>query len=210
MKDFLNYFGARKYRPTQGYLAEWIAQRIKEDKRGEAVGILKVWAYSTRREECTTEKIKELNEMTNDEVVMALKVLEEPPILKRIGDKQLDIQVKITTTNTEETFCKKALVDSGCSTFCISQKFVKENCLNTQKLPFPVTCYNADGSANRDGSVTEMVQVRIAIGDHQELIQLLVTNISNHNLFLDHNWLQKHNLSINWKESAINLDKCQQ
>ena len=81
-------------------------------------------------------------------------------------------------------FCKQALVDSGSLTSCISQKFVKENLINTRQLLFPITCYNADGSTNKDRSVTEVVKMNITIGDHQELIQLSVTNLSNHYLFL--------------------------
>jgi len=46
-----------------------------------------VWAYSSRTEECIKEKLKELNGMTDDEVLIALKVLEKPPILRKIGDK---------------------------------------------------------------------------------------------------------------------------
>jgi len=37
------------------------------------------------------EKLKELNGMTDDEVVIVLKVLEEPPILRKMGDKQLNV-----------------------------------------------------------------------------------------------------------------------
>jgi len=48
------------------------------------------------------------------------------------------------------------------------------------------------------------------IGDHEELIQLSVTNIGNHDIFLGYNWLQKHNPTINWKELSISLDKCHQ
>jgi len=38
-------------------------------------------------EECTEEKIKELNEMINNKVLLALKALEEPSILRKMGDK---------------------------------------------------------------------------------------------------------------------------
>ena len=41
-----------------------------------------------RAEECTKEKLNELNGMTDNKVLIALKVLEEPPILRKIGDKQ--------------------------------------------------------------------------------------------------------------------------
>jgi len=63
---------------------------------------------------------------------------------------------------------------------------------------------------NKNGSVTEVVRINMTIGNHQELIQLSVTNFGNHDLFLGYNWLQKHNLSINWIDSSINLQNCQQ
>jgi len=42
------------------------------------------------------------------------------------------------------------------------------------------------------------------------LIQLSVTNLGNHDLFLGYDWLQKHNPTINWKDSSISLQNCQQ
>jgi len=171
---------------------------------------LKVWAHSSRAEECTEEKLKELNRMTDDEVLLALKALEEPSMLRKMGDKQLNIRVKLTTTNTHKMFCKQALIDSGSTSSCINQKFIKENNLDTIQLPFLITCYNADGTTNKSGSVTEVVRMNITIGDHQELIQLSVTNLSNHNLFLGYDWLQKHNPSINWRDSSISLQNCRQ
>ena len=208
MKDFLDYFGARKYETNKGYSTEWVAKKIQWSDEEEAIGILKVWAHSSRAEECTKKKLNELNGMTDDEVLMALKVLEEPLILRKMGDKQLNIRVKLSTTDTHKTFCKQALIDSGSSTSCISRKFVKENLINTRQLPFPITCYNADGSTNKDGSVTEVTEMNMTIGDHQELIQLSVTNLGNHDLFLGYDWLQKHNPTINWKDSLISLQNC--
>ena len=52
--------------------------------------------------------------------------------------------------------------------------------------------------------------MNMTISDHQELIQLSVTNLGNHNLFLGYDWLQKHNPTINWKDSLINLQNCRQ
>jgi len=50
---------------------------------------------------------------------------------------------------------------------------------------------------NKNSSITEVARINMTIGDHQELIQLLVTNLGNHDLFLGYDWLQKHNPSIN-------------
>ena len=91
MKNFLDYFGARKYKANKGYSMEWVAKKFWWNNKEEAIGILKVWAHSLREGECTKEKLKELNEMTNDEVLIALKALEELSIFRKIGDKQLNI-----------------------------------------------------------------------------------------------------------------------
>jgi len=42
MNEFLSYFGARKYKSTRGYSAEWIAKKIMEEDKREAIEILKV------------------------------------------------------------------------------------------------------------------------------------------------------------------------
>jgi len=91
MKNFLDYFGARNYKTNKGYSVEWIAKKIQWSSEEEAIAILKVWAHSSREEECTKEKLKELNGMIDDEVLTALKALEEPSILRKMEDKQLNV-----------------------------------------------------------------------------------------------------------------------
>jgi len=106
MKNFLDYFGARNYKTNKGYSVKWIARKIQWSNKEEAIGILKVWAHSSRKEECTKEKLKELNSMMDDEVLMALKALEKPSILRKMEDKQLNVRVKLQTTDTYRTFYK--------------------------------------------------------------------------------------------------------
>ena len=83
----MDYFGARKYEMNKRYSVEWVAKKIRWSVKEEAIGILKVWVYSLRAEECIEEKIKELNKMMDDKVLLVLKVLEEPLILRKMGDK---------------------------------------------------------------------------------------------------------------------------
>jgi len=59
-----------------------------------------------REEECTKEKLKELNSMMDDKVLIALKALEEPLILRKMGNKQLNVWVKLQTTDAYRTFYK--------------------------------------------------------------------------------------------------------
>jgi len=44
-----------------------------------------------RKRKYIKEKLKELNRMTDDEVLTVLKILEEPSVLWKLGDKQLNI-----------------------------------------------------------------------------------------------------------------------
>jgi len=91
MKNFLDYFSARNYKTNKGYLTEWVTRKIRWSNEEEVIGILKVWTHSSREEECMKKKLKELNSMMNNEVLIALKALEEPSILRKIGDKQLNV-----------------------------------------------------------------------------------------------------------------------
>ena len=91
IKEFLDYLGAEKYKSDQGYLAKWVAQKIQWSNEEKALGILKVWAHSSRAEEYTKEKLEELNKMIDDKVIVALKALEGPSVLRKIKDKQLNV-----------------------------------------------------------------------------------------------------------------------
>ena len=84
-------------------------------------------------------------------------------------------------------------------------KVHKKNNLDTIQLPFPIICYNTNGTANKNSSVMEVVKINMIIGNYQELIQLSVMNLGNHDLFLGYDWLQKHNPFINWRNFSISL-----
>ena len=51
-------------------------------------------------------------------------------------------------------------------------------------MPIPILVYNADGTRNQAGPIIEMAELILAIGDHQERIQLAVTNLENIDLFI--------------------------
>ena len=167
-----------------------------------------MWACQSRRDECNERKVRELNKIIDREVIFVLQSLEEPPILKQMENKQLDIRIHLMTINTTKSFTKVALIDLGCTSSCISRKFIQENGINIQKLPFPITCYNADGTINKSGSITDVVNMNMMIGNHIERIQFSVTNLGKRDVFLGYKWLQWHNPSIDWQSSKLYLDKC--
>ena len=101
-----------------------------------------------------------------------------------------------------------SLIDSGCTGSCIDIGLVQRQKIPTQKLPVPQPVYNADGTLNAAGKITEFVNIRMTIMDHSEQIQLSVTKLGNPELFLGLDWLRSHNPSIDWSEARLSFDRC--
>ncbi len=73
----------------------------------------------------------------------------------------------------------------------------------------PITIYNADGLKNSSGQITAFAELCIKIGDHIEHIDLAITNLKDHNIFLGHDWLVRHNPLINWQTRKMTFTRCQ-
>ena len=69
------------------------------------------------------------------------------------------------------------MVDSGATTKFLHRRFVLENQVATRKLARPIPLYNIDGTENRDGTISEVAVLDMAIGDHREKVVFVVTDI---------------------------------
>ena len=63
-------------------------------------------------------------------------------------------------------------------------------------MPFVISIYNADSTLNKNGSIKEFAILQLAINDYYKHIDLAIIELRDMNLFLGHNWLKIHNLSI--------------
>ena len=50
--------------------------------------------------------------------------------------------------------------------------------------------------------------LEVEINEHKEQINTAVTNLNSINMFLEHNWLVKHNLEVNWNMGTIWFMRC--
>ena len=66
--------------------------------------------------------------------------------------------------------------------------------------------FNADGTKNRE--VTKVVPLEVEINKHKETLEAAVTDLDGTDMFLEHNWLVKHNPEVNWKNSTIKSIRC--
>jgi hypothetical protein len=91
-------------------------------------------------------------------------------------------------------------------TTSISDRLVRENKINTIKLPRAIMALNADGTIN--GKITDVVQIKIKIQDHEEILELAVSNIGKKDVFIGHDWLMHHNPEMDWKNNQIKFSRC--
>jgi len=56
--------------------------------------------------------------------------------------------------------------------------------------------------------VTKVALLEIEINGHKETLKAVVTDLDGTDMFLEHNWLVKHNLEVNWKNGTIKFTRC--
>ena len=100
------------------------------------------------------------------------------------------------------------LVDCGSTGSCISRRFVEANDLNTQKVARPIPVYNADGTFNKSGPITDYVEMRMQVQDHSERILLAVADLGKADIFIGHDWLKVHNPTIDWQKGELCFTRC--
>ena len=75
-------------------------------------------------------------------------------------------------------------------------------------MPLAILVYNADGTLNKNESIKEFAILQLAINNHYKHIDLAVTELGDTDLFLKHDWLKIHNLSIDWVNAILSFDRC--
>ena len=112
------------------------------------------------------------------------------------------------TTDMGDIHLMKGLLDCGASDMFMSSDFVKWKHLMTKLLTHPIPVYNVDVNLNKVGSISKVVNVMLQYCDHSECATFAVTSISTHNLILGLNWLQKHNLEVDWVVNKVKMSCC--
>ena len=53
-----------------------------------------------------------------------------------------------------------------------------------------------------------MAPLKIEINRYKEQLEATVMDLNSMDMFLEHDWLVKHNLEVNWKNGTIKLTRC--
>lgn len=187
-------------------MALWVAQRLAEESPERAKAILAVWTNAKRSAEVTEETIAQINRLSDEEAVAALKELRRPKqFIRGIGQQQMDVPVIVQTLEDGTSISAKGLLDSGCTGSCIDCKFMEKHNLQTKKAARPVPVYNADRILNKNGDIEEYVELRITVQDHEEKMIFGVTDLGKSDLFIGYDWLKHHNPDIVISPTYIHL-----
>ena len=60
----------------------------------------------------------------------------------------------------------------------------------------------------KNREVTRIAPLEIKINGYKEQLEAAVTDLDRTDMFLGHDWLVKHNLEVNWKNSTIKFTRC--
>jgi len=75
----------------------------------------------------------------------------------------MTIKTQLIRTDTLEEYSVLALLDSGATISSISQKFITNHRINTNKLDCCSKSIQCDGTHNQNGPITEYVTMRLRI-----------------------------------------------
>lgn len=118
------------------------------------------------------------------------------------------VQVQLKTLDTGAKIDISALLDSGATGLFIDTTFVKENNINTRKLPTAIPVYNVDGTLNQGGSIQEEVEVLLYFKDHTEKAIFGVCDLGDKTAIIGHTWLFRHNPEIDWQTGEVVFSRC--
>jgi hypothetical protein len=121
-----------------------------------------------------------------------------------------ELSVKTTVRTESQTISPvDTLIDSGCTHTCISKKLVEREGIPTKKMKNPVNVFNADGTKNKDGQITDYVNLEVELNGHKENIEATVVQLEDRaDIFMGHDWLIKHNPEIDWNNGKVKFTRC--
>jgi hypothetical protein len=132
----------------------------------------------------------------------------EKPRTVRPGGRAVEIDIQLQTLDSGKKFDLRALLDSGATGLFLDTIWVRENKISTKRLERARPVYNADGSPNEAGAISEVAEMIIRYGDHTERATFHVTGLGNKNIIVGFPWLSRHNPEINWVRGTVEMTRC--
>ena len=118
------------------------------------------------------------------------------------------LPIEISNTDTSEVHSIKVLLDSRATGNFIDKDFVHTKGISTQNIFRPIPVFNVDGSPNKAGQISEVVDVVLCYKTHSERMLLAVSNLRKQSMILGYTWLKDHNPEVNWQTGEVQMNQC--
>jgi hypothetical protein len=162
------------------------------------------------KEPIDKQMVTKINEMKEEDALWYLRKIQTKPIPSTPINgayREFAIPLVMEMLDTEEGFEIEALLDSRCTTSCISTQIVEEKGINTIKLPRGILVRNADRTENVEGKITHLAWMKVSIGSHEEVMEFAVSGLGKKDI-LGHDWLCVHNPEIDWMRKQLQFTRC--
>ena len=124
---------------------------------------------------------------------------------ERVFRRSTYVPIQVHTVNSNHLLAMKALIDCGAMAEFIDHEFVYAHELQT----YPVLhLYNADGSPNEIGKITEAINLVIQYKGHRSRSKFYISSVGHKAIVLGHTWLAEHNPNINWRTGKVKMTRC--
>ncbi|SJL16261.1 uncharacterized protein ARMOST_19781 [Armillaria ostoyae] len=116
--------------------------------------------HQDRVPELTEDLLTELHQGGERAREQLYELRKPPRYLRRrqSNDRDFSLNVQLSPCARRQTLATKALIDSGCTSSSINRAFVAEHQLDTRRTAIPIAVYNADGTCNQVGDITEFME----------------------------------------------------
>ena len=139
----------RQTKSTGGFTIQ-IFSRLWDLATKAGIGTLKQWIHDQKQWEVNKDLIQLLLNIPTNKALDWLEDLHEPKWFvfrtTKKTDQELNLQIKLQDLEKGTKYQTQALLDSGCTGSCISQRFVEEKKLSLHKWEHPISAYNTDGT----------------------------------------------------------------
>jgi len=118
------------------------------------------------------------------------------------------LPVEIGTTDISKLHSVKALLDYRATRSFIDRDFVCSKGMNTRTLSCNIPVFNVDGSPNKAGQISEVVDIVLRYKTHSERMLLAVSRLGKQSLILGYDWLKDYNPRIDWEKGEVEMTYC--
>jgi len=118
------------------------------------------------------------------------------------------LPVEIGTTDMSELHSVEAVLDCGATRSLINRDFVRSKGMNTWTLSHNIPVFNVNGSPNKAGQISEVMDVVLCYKTYSERMLLAVSGLGKQSLILGYDWLKDHNPRIDWEKGKVEMTCC--